>query len=86
MTELSGTLEGVGLPAIIRFLTGLNKTGCLRIVHDDWQGEILTLRRGGSPVPAWARAAGFRRWMAWFRHYPVVASRSISVLAPRQRA
>ena len=41
MTELSGTLEGVGLPAIIRFLTGLQKTGCLRIVHDDWQGEIV---------------------------------------------
>jgi len=41
MTELSGTLEGVGLPAIVRFLTGLKKTGCLRIVHNDWRGEIF---------------------------------------------
>src|ERR1700730_2983633 len=41
MTELSGTLDGVGLPAIIRFLTGLKKTGCLRIVHGDWHGEIV---------------------------------------------
>jgi Domain of unknown function (DUF4388) len=41
MTELSGTLEGVGLPAIVRFLTGLKKTGCLRLVHQDWQGEIV---------------------------------------------
>jgi hypothetical protein len=41
MTELSGTLEGVGLPAIVRFLTELEKTGSLRILHDDWQGEIL---------------------------------------------
>ena len=41
MTELSGTLEGVGLPAIVRFLAGLKKTGCLRIVQDDWQGEIF---------------------------------------------
>ena len=40
MTELSGTFDGVGLPAIVRFLSGLNKTGCLRIVHHDWQGEI----------------------------------------------
>ena len=30
MTDFSfgGTLEGVGLPAILRFLTGLKKTGC----------------------------------------------------------
>jgi len=41
MTELSGTLEGVGLPAIVRFLTGLKKTGCLRIEHNDWRGEIF---------------------------------------------
>src|SRR5258708_2481277 len=41
MTELSGTLEGVGLPAIVRFLTGLKKSGCLRIVHNDWRGEIF---------------------------------------------
>src|SRR5258708_15561287 len=41
MTELSGTLDGVGLPAIVRFLTGLRKTGCLRIVHNEWRGEIF---------------------------------------------
>jgi hypothetical protein len=41
MTELSGTLEGVGLPAIVRFLAGLSKTGCLHIAHDDWRGEIF---------------------------------------------
>src|SRR5712692_1560124 len=41
MTELSGTLDGVGLPAIVRFLTGLRKTGCLHIVHNDWRGEIF---------------------------------------------
>ncbi|HEY3062097.1 MAG TPA: DUF4388 domain-containing protein [Chloroflexota bacterium] len=40
MTELSGTLEGVGLPAIVRFLAALQKTGCLRITHQDWHGEI----------------------------------------------
>ena len=41
MSELSGTLEGVGLPAIVRFLTGLNKTGCLGITHSDLSGEIF---------------------------------------------
>ena len=41
MTDFSGTLEGVGLPAILRFLTGLKKTGCLRVTHGDWHGEIF---------------------------------------------
>jgi hypothetical protein len=41
MTELSGTLDGVGLPAIIRFLGRLKKSGCLRITEDGWQGEIF---------------------------------------------
>src|SRR5207244_13555906 len=41
MTELSGTLYGVGLPAIVRFLAGLKKTGCLRVSHGDWQGEVF---------------------------------------------
>src|SRR5439155_18069789 len=41
MTELSGTLESVGLPAILRFLTGLKKTGCLRVTHADWHGEVF---------------------------------------------
>jgi len=41
MTELSGTLEGVGLPAMVRFLSGLEKTGCLHIVHQDWRGAVF---------------------------------------------
>jgi hypothetical protein len=41
MTELSGTLEGMGLPAIVRFVAGLRKTGCLRITHHDWSGELV---------------------------------------------
>ncbi|HEX8967295.1 MAG TPA: DUF4388 domain-containing protein, partial [Chloroflexota bacterium] len=40
MTELSGTLDGVGLPAIVRFLIGLDRTGCLRVSQHDWQGQI----------------------------------------------
>ncbi|MDQ6670808.1 MAG: DUF4388 domain-containing protein, partial [Chloroflexota bacterium] len=41
MTELSGTLAGVGLPAIVRFLSGLKKTGCLRVIDGEWHGEIV---------------------------------------------
>lgn len=41
MTEMSGALDGLGLPAIVRFLTGLRKTGWLRVVHDDWRGELF---------------------------------------------
>jgi hypothetical protein len=41
MTELSGTLEGVGLPAVVRFLSALNKTGCLRIAQDEWHCELV---------------------------------------------
>jgi hypothetical protein len=40
MTELSGTLDGVGLPAIVRFLGGLKKTGHLRLSQQDWHGEL----------------------------------------------
>ena len=40
MTELSGTLVGVGLPAIVRFLSGLKKTGRLDVGLGDWGGEI----------------------------------------------
>src|SRR5215471_824098 len=40
MTELSGTLAGVGLPAIVRFLQGLKKTGRLCLSQDDWSGEV----------------------------------------------
>jgi hypothetical protein len=41
MTQLNGQLAGVGLPAIIRFLSGLEKTGCLRLSQDDWSGEVV---------------------------------------------
>ena len=41
MTELSGTLEGVGLPAIVRFLAGLHKTGALRVTNQDWHGDVF---------------------------------------------
>jgi hypothetical protein len=40
MTELSGMLDGLGLTAIVRFLSGLHKSGCLRLAQDDWHGEV----------------------------------------------
>src|SRR6266567_725428 len=41
MTELCGTLDGVGLPAIVRFLIGLKKSGSLRLSQQDWDGDIF---------------------------------------------
>src|ERR1051326_2492768 len=41
MSELSGPLGGVGRPAIVRFLTGLKKTGCLQVQHEGWHGEVF---------------------------------------------
>src|SRR5579859_5330854 len=41
MTELSGTLGAAGLPAIVRFLGGLRKTGRLRIECGEWRGEVF---------------------------------------------
>ena len=41
MTELNGALDGLGLPAIVRFLAGLRMTGWLRVVHEDWHGELF---------------------------------------------
>src|SRR5438105_385752 len=41
MTELSGTLDGVGLPAIVRFLGGLKKSGSLRLSQQEWRAEIF---------------------------------------------
>jgi hypothetical protein len=40
MTELSGMLGGVGLPALLRFLSGLQKTGRLHLSQDGWSGEV----------------------------------------------
>jgi hypothetical protein len=41
MTELSGTLEGMDMLAIVRFLAGLQKTGALRVTHQDWRGVVF---------------------------------------------
>lgn len=41
MSELGGTLDGVGLPAIVRFLGGLKKSGALRLTHHDWCGDVF---------------------------------------------
>ena len=38
MGELFGSLESIGLPAILRFLEGLGKTGTLHISSDRWTG------------------------------------------------
>ena len=55
MTELSGTLDGVGLPAIVRFLMGLKKTGSLRLDQEDWHGTTIAsevrLRNGKRKGP-----------------------------------
>jgi hypothetical protein len=40
MTELSGSLDGIGFPALIRFLGGLRKSGTLRLWQGGWTGEI----------------------------------------------
>jgi hypothetical protein len=40
MTELSGKLAGIGLPAIVRFLRGLKTTGCLGLTQDEWSGQV----------------------------------------------
>src|SRR6266542_4201465 len=41
MTELSGTLEGGGLPGIERSLAGRHKPGPLRVPHRDRHGDVL---------------------------------------------
>ncbi|MDQ3699509.1 MAG: DUF4388 domain-containing protein [Chloroflexota bacterium] len=37
---MQGTLVGMGLPALLRLLTGLRKTGCLRLVDGRWCGLV----------------------------------------------
>jgi uncharacterized protein DUF4388 len=59
MTELSGTLEGLGLPTIARFLIAVKKTGCLQIGDHDWHAEIFF--RDGSITSA---ALGSRTGLA----------------------
>lgn len=41
MSGLSGSLEAVGLRAIVGFLAGLGKSGTLRLAHDRWWGEVI---------------------------------------------
>jgi hypothetical protein len=41
MSELSGMLAGIGLPAIVRFLVGVKKTGCLQLSAHEWRGDIF---------------------------------------------
>ena len=40
MQELSGTLAGTGLPAVLRFLAELRKTGCLQLGTPDGAGQV----------------------------------------------
>jgi hypothetical protein len=41
VTELCGVLkEDIRLPALVRFVTGLGKSGCLRISEGPWIGEL----------------------------------------------
>jgi Domain of unknown function (DUF4388) len=41
MTELSGTLEGIGLAPLVSFLTGLGKSGRLTIADGPMAGEVF---------------------------------------------
>src|SRR5688572_7486340 len=40
MISLGGTLEGIGLPALVRFLAGLRSNGRLLVADDSWGGEV----------------------------------------------
>ena len=41
MSELSGSLVGIGTPAILHFLAGLEKSGRLYIWDGPWAGEVF---------------------------------------------
>ena len=45
VTELSGSLSSLNLPAILRFLGGLQKSGVLSVSFQRWQGTVA-LQRG----------------------------------------
>ena len=57
MTELNGALRGLGLPAIVRFLASLRRTGWLRVVRDDWHGELY-LEGGRVMAASWGTCQG----------------------------
>ncbi len=40
MINLAGTLEGIGLAALVRFLVSLNPSGRLLVADDVWGGEV----------------------------------------------
>ena len=42
-----GTLEGIGLPALVRFLAGLRSSGRLLVADDSWGGEVGFDEGGG---------------------------------------
>jgi hypothetical protein len=50
MTELSGTLDGIGLAPLVGFLTGLGKSGRLTIADGPMAGEVFL--EGGQVVGA----------------------------------
>jgi hypothetical protein len=50
MTELSGTLDGIGLAPLVSFLTGLGKSGRLTIADGPMAGEVFL--EGGQVVGA----------------------------------
>jgi Domain of unknown function (DUF4388) len=50
MTELSGTLEGIGLAPLVSFLTGLGKSGRLTIADGPMAGEVFL--EGGQVIGA----------------------------------
>jgi hypothetical protein len=50
MTELSGTLDGIGLAPLVGFLTGLGKSGRLTIADGPMAGEVFL--EGGKVVGA----------------------------------
>src|ERR687885_649177 len=41
MTELNGTLDGIGLAPLVSFLTGLGKSGRLTIADGPMAGEVF---------------------------------------------
>lgn len=45
MPEMQGPLQGIGLPALVRFLASLEMTGTLRVAQERWNG-VLWFERG----------------------------------------
>ena len=69
MTELSGILEGVGLPAIARFLAALKKTGCLQLGDQDWHADIF-FRDGAITTAALGSRTGLAALEAMVEVFP----------------